>query len=59
MHLIPPSLLQGLHDYLMIRPMGEVEPLVTALRQCKPVPAAAALGSGHPVSAAEDQQVQK
>ena len=41
MHLIPVALLQALHDYLMTRPMVEVEPMVTALRNCQPMPAAA------------------
>jgi len=31
-YLIPEALLKAVHDYLMNRPMREVEPLVTALR---------------------------
>jgi hypothetical protein len=33
---VPPQLAQALHDYLLTRPMREVEPLVNALRECKP-----------------------
>jgi len=33
---LPPELAQAIHDYLVTRPMREVEGLVTALRQCKP-----------------------
>lgn len=40
MHLIPTVLLQGLHDYLMTRPMLEVEGLVSGLRNCQPMPSA-------------------
>lgn len=36
MHEIPSDLLQALHDYLMARPMREVEGLVAGIRQCKP-----------------------
>lgn len=31
-YLVPESLLRALHDYLLARPMREVESLVTALR---------------------------
>jgi len=34
---VPADLLQALHDYLVSRPMVEVEPLVARLRQCKRV----------------------
>lgn len=38
MHTIPNELLQTLHDYLVTRPMNEVEGMVMAIRQtCKPV----------------------
>jgi hypothetical protein len=33
---LPPELAQAIHDYLVTRPMREVESIVTALRQCKP-----------------------
>jgi hypothetical protein len=33
---LPPELAQAIHDYLVSRPMREVEALVNALRQCKP-----------------------
>lgn len=33
---IPQQLAQAIHDYLLSRPMREVEGLVNALRQCKP-----------------------
>jgi hypothetical protein len=33
---IPPQLAQALHDYLLTRPMREVEAMVNALRECKP-----------------------
>jgi hypothetical protein len=35
-YLIPEALLKAVHDYLMNRPMREVEPLVTALRALEP-----------------------
>lgn len=38
MMLIPQPLLQALHDYLITKPMSEVEQLVAAIRQCKPAP---------------------
>lgn len=38
MILVPMPILQVLHDYLLTRPMGEVEQLVAALRKCKPAP---------------------
>lgn len=34
---IPADLAQALHEYLMARPMREVEGLVVALRQAEPV----------------------
>lgn len=34
--LIPANLAQAIHDYLLTRPMREVEALVNALRQCQP-----------------------
>ena len=34
---LPPDLIQAIHDYLMTRPMREVEALVTAIRTAKPV----------------------
>lgn len=34
--LIPRELAQALHDYLMMRPMAEVEQLVAKLRTLKP-----------------------
>lgn len=37
---IPPHLAQAIHDYLLTRPMREVEGLVNALRQCQPKQAA-------------------
>lgn len=37
---VPPQLAQALHDYLVTRPMREVEGLVNALRECKPKDAA-------------------
>lgn len=33
---LPQNLAQALHDYLMSRPMAEVEQLVMALRRTKP-----------------------
>jgi len=33
---IPEPLARALHDYLLSRPMGEVERMVAALRECKP-----------------------
>lgn len=33
---IPAQLAQAIHDYLLTRPMREVEALVNALRQCQP-----------------------
>jgi hypothetical protein len=36
MMCVPADLLQALHDYLVQRPMREVEGLVTAIRTCKP-----------------------
>jgi len=36
---IPAELAQSIHDYLVTRPMREVEALVVALRQAKPVEA--------------------
>jgi len=33
---IPEQLARALHDYLLTRPMREVEGLVGALRQCQP-----------------------
>lgn len=33
---IPAQLAQAIHDYLLTRPMREVEGLVNALRECKP-----------------------
>lgn len=40
--VIPQDLAQELHDYLMTRPMREVEPLVVNLRQCEALPEDAA-----------------
>lgn len=34
--IIPTRLASALHDYLLTRPMGEVEGLVVGLRQAKP-----------------------
>lgn len=34
---IPKNLLQALYQYLMTKPMNEVENLVTGIRNCKPV----------------------
>jgi hypothetical protein len=34
---VPQTLLQALHDYLMSKPMIEVEQLVVGIRQCKPI----------------------
>jgi len=40
---LPSDLVQAVHDYLMTRPMREVEALVTAIRTAKPsTPATAA-----------------
>jgi hypothetical protein len=36
--LIPAAFAQQLHDYLLGRPMGEVEQLVGGLRQLRPAP---------------------
>jgi hypothetical protein len=36
--LIPAAFAQQLHDYLLGRPMGEVEPLVAGLRRLQPAP---------------------
>ena len=36
--LLPVELAQALHDYLMTRPMGEVERIVLPLRNLKPAP---------------------
>ena len=33
---IPAQLAQAIHEYLLTRPMREVEGLVNALRECKP-----------------------
>jgi hypothetical protein len=33
---LPPELAQAIHDYLVTRPMREVEGLVNALRECRP-----------------------
>jgi hypothetical protein len=33
---LPPDLAQAIHDYLVTRPMREVEGLVNALRECRP-----------------------
>lgn len=33
---MPPELAQAIHEYLVARPMREVEGIVNALRQCKP-----------------------
>lgn len=33
---LPTELVQAIHDYLMTRPMREVEALVTAIRNAKP-----------------------
>lgn len=33
---LPPELAQAIHEYLVTRPMREVEGMVNALRQCKP-----------------------
>ena len=33
---LPPELVQAIHDYLMTRPMREVEALVAAIRSVKP-----------------------
>lgn len=38
---VPLQLAEALHQYLLTRPMREVENLVTALRQCEPVAAPA------------------
>lgn len=38
MHNIPDDLLKALHDYLLTRPMGEVEGLVVGIRsRCAPI----------------------
>lgn len=37
---VPAQLAQGIHEYLMTRPMREVEGLVAGLRQCAPPPEA-------------------
>lgn len=34
MFLVPKELMQAVHDYLLSRPMREVEPLVSSLREC-------------------------
>ena len=34
---LSPETVQAVHDYLMTRPMREVEALVTAIRNAKPV----------------------
>lgn len=34
---LPADLVQAVHDYLMTRPMQEVEALVVGLRKAKPV----------------------
>lgn len=34
---LPPELVQAIHDYLMTRPMREVEALVAEVRKAKPV----------------------
>ena len=34
---LPSDLVQAIHDYLMTRPMREVEALVAAIRNAKPV----------------------
>jgi len=34
---LPPDLIQAIHDYLMTRPMREVEALVLGIRDAKPV----------------------
>ena len=34
---LPSELVQAIHDYLMTRPMREVEALVAAIRNAKPV----------------------
>ena len=36
--IISQQLAQALHDYLMTRPMGEVEGLALGLRQASPLP---------------------
>ena len=33
---MPPELAQAIHEYLLSRPMREVERIVAALRECKP-----------------------
>lgn len=38
MILVPTQLLQALHDYLMTRPMAEVEQMALSIRQCKTAP---------------------
>jgi hypothetical protein len=37
--MLPAELAQSIHDYLITRPMREVEHLVLTLRQAKPVEA--------------------
>ncbi len=34
--ILPHALAQAIHDYLMTRPMGEVEQMVVALRRARP-----------------------
>jgi hypothetical protein len=38
--LIPTELAQAIHDYLLTKPMGEVETLVVQIRALRPAPAA-------------------